>query len=201
MPSPETFFADLAVNLAADLITRGADHLRDAAFGDDETRALRRAWEEAFRAMLDDVAADLDEEQVHLLDDLLRDFVRAEGVADALLDLALRQQQSELDLIYHSDQGSQYTAGDYQQLLKDRGIRVSMDGDGNWYDNSPMKSFFGTLKSEWVYRQVYHTHEEARSDLFYYIELLYNQHFLHSSLGYCSIAEYEQRYYEEQTFD
>ena len=116
------------------------------------------------------------------------------------LKMAIRRRQPDLDLIHHSDQGSQYTAGEYQQLLKDWGIRVSMNGDGSWYDNSPMESFFGTLKSEWVYHQVYHNHEEARSDLFYYIESFYNQHRLHSSLGYCSPAEYEQRYYEEQTF-
>jgi transposase InsO family protein len=114
------------------------------------------------------------------------------------LKMALRRRQPELELIHHSDQGSQYTAGDYQQLLKDWGIRVSMNGVGSWYDNAPMESFFGTLKSEWVYHQAYRTHDEARSDLFYYIEVFYNRHRLHSSLGYCSPDEYERRYYEEQ---
>jgi transposase InsO family protein len=116
------------------------------------------------------------------------------------LKMAIRQRQPELDLIHHSDQGSQYTAGDYQQLLKDWDIRVSMNGAGSWYDNSPMESFFGTLKSERVYHQVYRTHDEARSDLFYYIEVFYNRRRLHSSLGYCSPEEYEQQYYAEQTF-
>jgi len=116
------------------------------------------------------------------------------------LKMAICRRQPELDLIHHSDQGSQYTAGEYQQLLKDWGIRVSMNGDGSWYDNAPMESFFGTLKSEWVYHRVYQTHDEARSDLFYYIEAFYNQHRLHSSLGYWSPDEYERRYYEEQAF-
>jgi len=92
------------------------------------------------------------------------------------LEMALRQRRPELDLIHHPDQGSQYTAGDYQQLLKDKGIRVSMNGIGSWYDNAPMESFFGTLKREWVYHRVYRTHDEARSDLFYYIEGFYNRH-------------------------
>lgn len=116
------------------------------------------------------------------------------------LKMAIRQRQPELDLIHHSDQGSQYTAGDYQQLLKDWDIQVSMNGAGTWYDNAPMESFIGTLKSEWVYRRVYRAHDEARADLFYYIEAFYNRRRLHSSLGYLSPAEYEQRYYEEQIF-
>ena len=54
-------------------------------------------------------------------------------------------------LIHHSDRGSQYTDQVYQALLKDFGIRASMNGVGTWYDNAPMESFFGTLKSEWLH--------------------------------------------------
>lgn len=93
------FLISLATELAADLVTRGAGHLRDAAFGDDETRALRRAWEDAFRAMLDDVAADLQEDQAHLLHGLFRNFVRADDVADTLLDLALADHAPDLALL------------------------------------------------------------------------------------------------------
>jgi len=116
------------------------------------------------------------------------------------LKMAIRQRQPDLDLVHHSDQGSQYTAGEYRQLLKDWDIQVSMNGVGSWYDNAPMESFFGTLKSEWVYHRVYRTHDEARPDLFYYIEAFYNRRRLHSSLGYLSPEEYEQRYPEEQNF-
>ena len=54
------------------------------------------------------------------------------------LKMAIRQRQPEADLIHHSDQGSQYTAGEYQQLLKDWDIQVSMNGVGTWYDNAPI---------------------------------------------------------------
>jgi putative transposase len=121
------------------------------------------------------------------------------------LRMAIEQRQPTADLMHHSDQGSQYTAGDYQQILADWEIQVSMNGVGSWYDNSPMwnillrgESFFGTLKSEWVYRQDYRTRAEARMDLFYYIEAFYNRQRLHSSIDYCSPDEYEQLYYEEQ---
>ncbi len=116
------------------------------------------------------------------------------------LSMALCQRQPEVSLIHHSDQGSQYTDGNYQRLLQDWGIQVSMNGVGAWYDNAPMESFFGTLKSEWVNLHAYHTREEARVDIFYYIEAFYNRRRLHSSLGYLSPEEYEQRYSEEQTF-
>jgi transposase InsO family protein len=114
------------------------------------------------------------------------------------LRMAIEQRRPAADLMHHSDQGSQYTAGDYQQILKDWEIQVSMNGVGSWSDNSPMESFFGILKSEWVYRQDYRTRVEARVDLFYYIEAFYNRRRLHSSIDYCSPEEYEQLYYEEQ---
>jgi len=116
------------------------------------------------------------------------------------LHMAIRRRQPEAELLHHSDQGSQYTAAAYQQLLKDWQIQVSMNGVGTWYDNAPMESFFGSLKSEWVYQRAYHTRAEARADLFYYIEVFYNRRRLHSSLDYQSPEEYEQRYQQEQAF-
>jgi transposase InsO family protein len=113
------------------------------------------------------------------------------------LSMAVQQREVDAALIHHSDQGSQYTSGEYQQMLKDWGIEVSMNGVGTWYDNAPMESFFGTLKSEWVHHQTYRTREEARTDLFYYIEAFYNRWRLHSSLGYLSPASYEQLYHQE----
>ncbi len=99
------------------------------------------------------------------------DRMTSDLTVDAL-KMAIVQRQPELALLHHSDQGSQYTDGTYQALLKDHGIQVSMNGVGSWYDNAPMESFFGTLKSEWVYHRVYRTRDEARSDIFYYIKAL-----------------------------
>jgi putative transposase len=115
------------------------------------------------------------------------------------LKMAVRQRQPDFDLIHHSDQGAQYTDGEYQQLLKSWSIQVSMNGVGSWYDNAPMESFIGSLKSEWVHHHTYRTRDEARPDLFYYIEAFYNRRRLHSALDYLSPEAYEQLYYQQQS--
>ena len=112
------------------------------------------------------------------------------------LRMALNNRQVTPGLIHHSDQGSQYTDGEYQQMLRDWGVEVSMNGVGSWYDNAPMESFFGTLKSEWVHQRAYGTREEAQADIFYYIEAFYNRHRLHSALGYLSPADFEALYHQ-----
>lgn len=129
----------------------------------------------------------------------MSDRMTSDLTVDAL-KMAIVQRQPELALLHHSDQGSQYTDGTYQALLKNHGIQVSMNGVGSWYDNAPMESFFGTLKSEWVYHRVYRTRDEARSDIFYYIEVFYNRRRLHSSLGYLSPEEYELIHSTEGSF-
>jgi transposase InsO family protein len=113
------------------------------------------------------------------------------------LRMALRRCQPGPGLIHHSDQGSQYTAQAYQAVLDAHYILSSMNGVGSWYDNAPMESFFGTLKSELVHHRRYHTRDEASPDLFYYIEGFYNRRRLHSSLGYLSPEAYEQLYQEQ----
>jgi putative transposase len=115
----------------------------------------------------------------------------------AALGMALQQRRPDLTLLHHSDQGSQYTSGAYQQLLKGKEIEVSMNGVGTWYDNAPMESFFGSLKAERVHHVTYHTRREARQDLFRYIESFYNRRRLHSSIGYRSPVAFEQAYYQQ----
>jgi transposase InsO family protein len=129
----------------------------------------------------------------------MSDRMTSDLTMDAL-KMAFHQRQPLLGLIHHSDQGSQYTDGAYQQLLKDWDIQVSMNGTGNWYDNAPMESFFGTLKSEWVHHHVYRTRDEARADLFYYIEAFYNRRRRHSALDYLSPYAYEHAYHQQLTF-
>jgi transposase InsO family protein len=113
------------------------------------------------------------------------------------LKMAIRQRRPAAGLIHHSDQGSQYTDGTYQTFLSDHDIQPSMNGVGTWYDNAPMESFFGTLKSELVHHRVYKSRDEAKPDLFFYIEAFYNRRRRHSSLGYLSPEAYEQLYHQE----
>jgi len=116
----------------------------------------------------------------------------------AALKMAIQQRQPEAGLIHHSDQGSQYTDREYMKLLQAHGIQPSMNGVGTWYDNAPMESFMGTLKSELVHHRHYQTREEAKPDLFFYIEAFYNRRRLHSSLDYLSPEDYEQLYHQQQ---
>jgi len=115
----------------------------------------------------------------------------------AALEMAIQRRQPGSGLIHHSDQGGQYTDSAYQALLKDYGIQGSMNGAGSWYDNAPMESFFGTLKSELVHHRLYSTRDEARPDLFFYIEAFYNRRRRHSALDYLSPEAYEQLYHKQ----
>lgn len=113
--------------------------------------------------------------------------------------MALTARQVAPGLIHHSDQGSQYTDGEYRQLLKDWGIEASMNGVGSWYDNAPVESFFATLKTEQVHHQTYRTRAEARADIFFYIQAFYNRRRIHSALGYVSPAHFESLYHQGAT--
>lgn len=112
-------------------------------------------------------------------------------VIDAL-EMAYRRRRPGKGLIHHSDRGSQYASDDYRDLLRGYGMQMSMSRKGDCWDNAPMESFFGTLKKELVHHRRYRTREEARRDIFDYIEIFYNRERLHSSLGYVSPAHYEQ---------
>ena len=109
----------------------------------------------------------------------------------AAVAMAIAQRQPKAGLLHHSDRGSQYSSDDFQSLLKEHGIRCSMSGHGNCYDNACVESFFATLKKERVYRRHYRTRNEARADVFEYIEVFYNRRRRHSLLGDISPAEYE----------
>ena len=114
-------------------------------------------------------------------------------VEDALL-MALGRRLPDPGLLHHSDQGSQYTSELIQSLLAAHHIEVSMSGVGNCYDNAPMESFIGTLKTECVTYQ-FATRAQARLVIFEYIEVWYNRQRLHSSLGYLPPAEFERQYF------
>lgn len=109
---------------------------------------------------------------------------------DALL-MALGNRKPVGGVLHHSDRGSQYASKEYQALLNQAGISCSMSRKANCWDNAVVESFFSTLKREWVEGKSYRTREEARADIFYFIETWYNRKRRHSTLGYLSPAEYE----------
>lgn len=105
---------------------------------------------------------------------------------------ALGRRHPAPGLLHHSDQGKQYAAGEYQQLLRDHGVTCSMSRKGDCWDNSPMESFFASLKTELVYRERFLSRSEAQAKIFEYIEVFYNRERRHSSLGYKSPSAFEQ---------
>jgi putative transposase len=115
-------------------------------------------------------------------------------VGESLLR-ALSSRRPRKGLLHHSDRGSQYCSYEYQNLLKNFGLAVSMSGSGNCYDNAPMESFWGTLKQELVHHRHYHTRQEAMAEIQEYIEIFYNRERLQARLGYLSPAAYARRYY------
>ncbi|WP_144216667.1 IS3 family transposase, partial [Shewanella algae] len=96
----------------------------------------------------------------------------------------------------HSDQGSQYTSHDWQAFLKAHGLQGSMSRRGNCHDNAVAESFFQLLKRERIKRKIYTSREEARSDVFDYIEMFYNSKRKHGSNNLLSPVEFENRYQE-----
>ena len=101
-------------------------------------------------------------------------------------------------LIHHSDRGSQYCSLSYQKLLNQFGMKASMSRKGNCYDNAPMESFWGTLKSELIHHRRYPTREEAIQEITEYIEVFYNRERRQARLGYRSPAAYAKQYYVSQ---
>lgn len=114
-------------------------------------------------------------------------------LAQRALQHAIDARQPEPGLIVHSDRGKEYYAGEYQQLLTHYGFICSMSKRGDCYDNAVMESFFHSLKVEEIHHRDFRTRTEAKSALFDYIELFYNRQRLHSSIGYLSPVQFEER--------
>lgn len=109
--------------------------------------------------------------------------------------MAVQNRKPPKNLLHHSDRGSQYAGDLYRKLLADYNIIVSMSRTGNCYDNAVMESFFSTLKCDQVFAQNYQSRQEAKTDIFGYIEGFYNPVRRHSTLDYQSPVEFERRYY------
>ncbi|MCF2946327.1 IS3 family transposase [Paenibacillus tarimensis] len=109
----------------------------------------------------------------------------------AALKQAIGRTGAATGVIVHSDRGVQYASKEYQQLLKKHGFICSMSRKGNCHDNSPMESFWGKLKMEWLNEHNFKTRTEAKKAIFEYIELFYNRRRTHSSNGYVPPFAYD----------
>jgi transposase InsO family protein len=125
-------------------------------------------------------------------------FHMDERMTKSLVIEALKQahhiQRPSNGLLHHSDRGSQYASGDYQDLLREYKMTCSMSRKGNCYDNACIESFHSILKKELVYLEKFKTRQEAKQKIFEYITCFYNGKRIHSSIGYMTPNEYERTF-------
>ena len=107
------------------------------------------------------------------------------------LNMALLHRKPPAGLLCHSDRGVQYASGDYRQALAEAGLTASMSRKGNCYDNAAMESFWSTLKMELVYRRDFATRDQARTEIFDFIEVFYNCRRSHSAINFLSPVDFE----------
>lgn len=127
----------------------------------------------------------------------MKPHLRTDLALDALR-MALGRRMPEPGLLHHSDRGVQYAAHAYQNVLHQHGIVCSMSRKGDCWDNAVVESFFSRIKTELLHRQSWPTGRAAKDAVARYIEGWYNPHRLHSSLGYLSPNQFEQRYFLNQ---
>ena len=116
---------------------------------------------------------------------------RGQALGLAALRMAIEQRKPERGLIHHTDQGSAYAGALYRTQLEQIDATISMSRKGNAYDNAVVESFFSNLKNELVHHRRYTTREQARSEIFDYIEVFYNRQRVHATLNFVSPIDYE----------
>ena len=168
-------------NLAREIVLSGLDQLWVA-----DITYIRLAWEFVYLAVI------LDAYSRRVVGWALEDTLEGK-LTIAALRMALERRRPAAGLLHHSDRGVQYAARDYVDLLKQHKIAISMSRKGNPYDNAKAESFIKTLKYEEVYRSEYRDLAEARTSIGRFLEQVYNEKRLHSALGYCPPAEFEQK--------
>jgi putative transposase len=114
------------------------------------------------------------------------------ALAVSALRMALQSRRPAPGLVHHSDRGVQYASHEYTELLKDHEVTISMSRKGNPYDNAACESFVKTLKYDEVYRNEYRDFDDARRSIGQFVDIVYNQHRLHSALGYRTPADFEK---------
>jgi len=113
-------------------------------------------------------------------------------LAIAALNGALKARGNVNGLIHHTDRGCQYASREYRKVLSTNGLRQSMSGVGNCFDNAVAESFFATIKKELVHRRVFATRTEAFDAISQYIEHFYNGERRHSAISYATPIEHER---------
>ena len=108
------------------------------------------------------------------------------------LEMALSRRDTSKGVLVHSDQGVQYRSHWYQSKLLEHGCQISMSRRGNCWDNAAVESFFSRLKVELIFGERFNTLEQAKREIFEYIEIFYNRQRRHSANGYLSPMQFEQ---------
>ena len=111
------------------------------------------------------------------------------------LMMAVWQRQPKGDVLIHSDQGSQYGSADYLSFLKTNNLKPSMSRRGNCHDNAVAESFFATFKKRVTQRKIYSTRDDAKTEIFNFIEMFYNPVKRHSHTGGVSPVQFEKDYF------
>lgn len=124
-----------------------------------------------------------------------------EALIVAAFKKAIDAREITKGVIIHSDRGAQYAGNIFRGIINNKDMLQSMSRADNPYDNAFMESYFSRFKAELLQDGMFETIEDARIEIFEYIEMYYNTIGLHSSLGYQSPAKYEQQYQQKTTFD
>jgi putative transposase len=122
----------------------------------------------------------------------MRDDLRAELVLDAL-GMAVTRRRPQAGVIHHSDRGSQYTSLAFGKTLEQAGVLQSVGRRGDAFDNAVAESFFATLECELLDRRTFKRRDQARLEVFEFIEGFYNPRRRHSALGYVSPERFEEQ--------
>jgi putative transposase len=125
------------------------------------------------------------------------DNMKTELCIKALKNAVMKHKPTE-GIIHHSDRGAQYCSHEYQAELRKNQIKCSMSRKGNCYDNACAETFFSSIKCELLYNNKYTTREQARKDIFWYIEMFYNRKRRHQSLEYLTPLAFKENYYSSK---
>lgn len=125
----------------------------------------------------------------------LSDNMTADDTVIRAWSMAITNRDAKPGLIFHSDQGVQYTATKFRNILKEESIKQSMSRKGNCWDNAVAECFFKIIKSEMIDHRYYYSHFQAKIDIVHFIEVWYNKQRRHSVLGYLTPDEYGKSKY------